>query len=845
MLEEGEVDSLRCDLHPFSIVACDDDLCTFINFKYIISILYKIMRKGFAIHRDWQGFVNFDSVKMTFSREDNPQKNSGKYILTDSELVLKWSNWTKQSLQKLTETLFENESLTIKFIEDVRSNKRTQNFNKIRSFDVFDTLLFRKFMTPHSIFECIESEHQIVDFKRNRISCEEAVRKTKTPCTYDNIYECMKRIYGTDTPRIKKLEIEVEKNNLFPIWENMKDVNTSRDIFISDMYYNASTLRYLLSEYIEIKETQILVSPDGKMTGSIWKHVKKDYDIGLHLGDNEYSDVRMPKKYKIKSSLCTLSEFTKIEKYVDRNLHLRDLALLIRFLRLQNNFKKESDEYRIWRMYHDVYIPYIYMYNCWIRSKLPSYATIYFCERDMNDAYELFNQMFKEDASSVEMLHCSRFAFNYPSMRTREYFEEKLANKHCLVVDLHGSGQSFEKMKTVFNERISAKIVFLFGLQKPNRSSIETLVNLNFINTDFIEKFIFNTKGSMINFDNSNNLLLARLNDSDHHMYNMVSRKVLNLTEIFLENRKVEWKEMNTSANLNNFMTILKTSLLNDRFEKQHFQTCHLKNNFSELTKHKSYQKSHMVLFHTRGPPYDKGIPLARSCSKLQEAFSSTIDEFHVYDTSCLSENNVFATIMSKSFGRFVHHEHQRGVSHGFWFWKPYVIKETLNKISQGELLFYQDCNIHRYPLLLNKNSNEETHGLIELLFQITGSDIVVPIEDNVLKLKQHCKKEVFVKLEANHEFFWNYSLLNANRIILKKTELTTQLINEWYELCCDTDLLLPETEVESDLRWHTHDQALLNILIRKYIFENKLPKHYPGFYLQDKEFMIQNVVCV
>jgi hypothetical protein len=111
--------------------------------------------------------------------------------------------------------------------------------------------------------------------------------------------------------------------------------------------------------------------------------------------------------------------------------------------------------------------------------------------------------------------------------------------------------------------------------------------------------------------------------------------------------------------------------------------------------------------------------------------------------------------------------------------------------------------------------------------------------------LKQHCKKEVFVKLEANHEFFWNYSLLNANRIILKKTELTTQLINEWYELCCDTDLLLPETEVESDLRWHTHDQALLNILIRKYIFENKLPKHYPGFYLQDKEFMIQNVVCV
>ena len=376
-------------------------------------------------------------------------------------------------------------------------------------------------------------------------------------------------------------------------------------------------------------------------------------------------------------------------------------------------------------------------------------------------------------------------------------------------------------------------------------SDIKTLVNLNFINTDFMEKIIFNTKGSMINFDNSNNLLLTSLNDSENRLHETISREVLNLTGIFLEDRKVEWKDMNTEASLIDFTGKLTPFLLKTRFEKHNFQTCHLKNNLTELTKQKRYQKSHMVLFHTKGPPYDKGVALARSCSELQKAFSSSIDEFHVYDPSCLSQNVVFTRIMSKSFGRFIHHEHLRGVNHGFWFWKPYVIKETLNKLSHEELLFYQDCNIHRYPLLLNQNSDEETHGLIELLFQITGSDIIVPIENNILKLKHHCKKEAFVKLNANHEFFWNYPLLNANRIILKKTELTTRLINEWYELCCDTDLLLPETEAESDLRWHTHDQALLNILIRKYIFENKLPKHYPGFYLRDKEFMIQNVVCV
>jgi hypothetical protein len=657
----------------------------------------------------------------------------------------------------------------------------------------------------------------------------------------------MKRVYGTDTQRIKTLEIEVEKNHLFPIWENIKRVDTSKDILISDMYYNASTLRYLLQEYLQVTAEQILVSAEGKATGSMWKYVKNRYDLRLHLGDNQYSDVRMPNKMKIKSELTTLSDFTELERYVSKYLKSNQLALLIRFLRLQNNFEKGSEKSRIWSIYHNVYVPYLYMFNCWIRSKMDAYERIYFCERDMNDAFELFNQMFKEDrgCSAVEMLHCSRFAFYYPSMKTREYFEEKLANRNCLVVDLHGSGKSFQNVKTIFNERISAKIVFLFGLHKNTASEINTLVNLNFINTDFMEKLIFNTKGSMINFDNSNNLLLTSLNDSENHMYETISREALNLTGIFLQDCKVEWKGMDISANLINFTGMLKPSLLNDRFEKQNFQTCHLKNNFRELREQKTYQKSHMVLFHTKGPPYDKGIALASSCYKLQKAFSSSIDEFHVYDTDCLSENNVFKTIMSKSFDRFVHHEHQRGVNHGFWFWKPYIIKETLKKIADGELLFYQDCNIHRYPLLLNQNSDEETHGLIELLFQITGSDIVVPIENNVLKLKQHCKKEVFEKLKANHEFFWNYPLLNANRIILKKTELTTRLINEWYELCCDIELLLPETEAESDLRWHTHDQALLNILIRKYIFENKLPKHYPGFYLRDKEFMIQNIVCV
>ena len=806
--------------------------------------------RGFAIHEDWHGIIFFDLKKRSFFRQSNSKRNSGSFSLTEDALILYWDNWDTTELPKLSRKVFSNEELTIRIMskspDDVSQPGSTRvSSAPLLSFDIFDSLLFRKFQTPYSIFEHIESAHGILDFKSNRIACEDEARRRNPRFTYDDIYECMASMYGSEASAIKDLELSVEKAHLFPIWENLHKVNPQRDLLISDMYYDACTLKYLLNGYLNMSSERILVSTQGKSTGSMWSYVGKHYNVRCHLGDNTHSDVRMANKFKISSRLTTLTKFTAHEEYVNRALGLRQLALLIRFLRLQNQFERESAEHAIWTTYHDVYVPYVYMYNCWIRSQVDGYDKIYFCERDMNDAYEMFKCMFDDQAGVADSLHCSRFAFTYPSARTRNYFENKFLERRCLLVDMHGTGTSFNTLTNILRKIRGTKSVFLFSFDGRKHRFSDALVNMNFTNSDFMEKILFNNDGSMINFDNFDRLLVSKLKVSERGMYDMISRRVLDLCASFFEDCRCEaYSSHSVEVNLNKFTEFLRPRLLKGCFWKREFQTYHLNENLRELAKAKSYKSSHMVLFHTRGPPHDGGINLTESCARLRRTFAECIDHFHTYDMSALSKSDIFADIMSRELGELAHAEHNRGVKHGFWFWKPFVIKESLRDMLPNELLFYQDCNTHRFPLLLNTNNAESTLGLIELLFQIAGADIVVPIEDNKLKLKQHCKKDVFTKLGVDNEDFWESPLLNANRILLKKTDLTTSIVDDWYDLCCDPELLLPETKAEADLRWHTHDQALLNVVIRRYMLEGKLPEHYPGFYFQDKVFNLQNVVC-
>jgi hypothetical protein len=55
-------------------------------------------------------------------------------------------------------------------------------------------------------------------------------------------------------------------------------------------------------------------------------------------------------------------------------------------------------------------------------------------------------------------------------------------------------------------------------------------------------------------------------------------------------------------------------------------------------------------------------------------------------------------------------------------------------------------------------------------------------------------------------------------------------------------ELLFPETYNEPFLKWHTHDQAIVSVLYRKYIKQGIFPENAPGFYIVNKVFSSENI---
>lgn len=250
-----------------------------------------------------------------------------------------------------------------------------------------------------------------------------------------------------------------------------------------------------------------------------------------------------------------------------------------------------------------------------------------------------------------------------------------------------------------------------------------------------------------------------------------------------------------------------------------------------------------MIIFYTEGQPNDQGRDLTKQADEFQKLFENekiTIERFT--PKICYElDFNKFSSIFRVYDEQFIHEDHYRGNKHGFWGWKPFIISAALQKMNDGDILFYTDCNIERYPVY--KAFEKPFDKFLKQILEFVGADIFVAFEfPDVLKSKYHIKKAVFEAVGDNSDYYREYPLLNANRIIIKKTRFTEKIVREWFDLCCRKDLLLPEKTKEPELRWHTHDQAILTVLLRKKIAEEILPKDYPKIWFGNKQFDLEHM---
>ena len=147
---------------------------------------------------------------------------------------------------------------------------------------------------------------------------------------------------------------------------------------------------------------------------------------------------------------------------------------------------------------------------------------------------------------------------------------------------------------------------------------------------------------------------------------------------------------------------------------------------------------------------------------------------------------------------------------YGYWIWKPYCILKSLEKIDENDIVVICDsgCELNykaknrllEYFKMLNK-SNKSL-----LCFQLNQ------IEKNWTKMDLI-------------DYINCYNLLDTRQImatilIIKKNEISKEIIKIWYETCCkyhlidDSKSILPNDESFIE---HRHDQSCFSLICKKY----------------------------
>jgi predicted HAD superfamily hydrolase len=304
----------------------------------------------------------------------------------------------------------------------------------MKSWDFFDTLLGRACGEPWRVFELMGGD----SFKKVRQHAERISNKS-----FDGIYESMKCITGwssEEIDRLKKEEMSWEYRLAFPIVDNLKKVS-QEDIIITDTYFNADQIR-VLGKKIGMPCVNIHASYGGKHSESIWKKFKDEgFNVDLHTGDNRHSDYDMAKKYGTNASWYNEGGFSATEQNLQKAGHW-DVAGLVRCVRLQNPYEKNTPQWQAYDAEASLNIPILMFFSCQLKQYFlqNKIKRAFFLSRDALLLKKVFSKLFPD--FYVDTFFSSRQTLYQPSESYIKYAESCAKMEGSVFVDIQGTGTS-------------------------------------------------------------------------------------------------------------------------------------------------------------------------------------------------------------------------------------------------------------------------------------------------------------------------------------------------------------------------------------------------------------------
>lgn len=184
---------------------------------------------------------------------------------------------------------------------------------KIISFDIFDTLLLRPYTDPQEVWKVLEEREKINGFaearkEADRVSYQNASDRGGET-SIEEAYALMPEKFPSLMDKEMKLEREVLRANpeVLDLWNELGKQGMKR-ILVSDMYLPKDFIESVLKKNGIDGWDKLYLSRDydcRKTTGELFKVVLKEQNVApsaiMHIGDNEYSDVKVPKSLGIQT----------------------------------------------------------------------------------------------------------------------------------------------------------------------------------------------------------------------------------------------------------------------------------------------------------------------------------------------------------------------------------------------------------------------------------------------------------------------------------------------------------------------------------------------------------------
>ncbi len=202
---------------------------------------------------------------------------------------------------------------------------------------------------------------------------------------------------------------------------------------------------------------------------------------------------------------------------------------------------------------------------------------------------------------------------------------------------------------------------------------------------------------------------------------------------------------------------------------------------------------------------YKKSLDLLKETSKE----IGRVDEFIGYtkewlDTTEFYKKNRF--ILSQPRGS------------GFWLWKSYIIKQTLETLDDGDVVIYSDAGLKVIDDLTPLFNLGREKGL--LIFKLPEGDV----PQFYHRAARWTKKDCFILMNADTQKYWDAQMSNGAVSVWQKNEFNMNLLDEWLQHGRNPQIITDSKSVfgvdDINFRDHRHDQSILSILRVKYDIE-------------------------